>query len=127
MATDHDVVLGASGGLPEIGLLGLVFLPGRAPAARSWRATTVAAVCAPLVGLVVLFSVTDACPLYVTRGSGYCYYYFDMLGGWAASVAIAVGLDVLGIAFLLGVSAWQARLALHETHSARSARSRSDP
>ncbi len=117
----QDVALWASGALAFFGLLGLIFLPGRAPAAPLWRATAVTAICVPLVGVAVRFAVTDACPLYVARGSGHCFYDIDLMGGWAAAVAAAIGLDVLGVAFLVGVSVWQARLVPRDPRSARSA------
>ncbi len=69
------------------------------------------ALAAPFVAVALAYLLVTACPLYRTRGAEYCFYDFDMLGGWASGVAIAIGLDLLGIAFLLGVSARQARKA----------------
>jgi hypothetical protein len=62
-----------------------------------------------VLATVVHFAVTDACPLYVGRGSGYCRYSVDVMGGWATTVAVLVALDMLCVAFLLGVTGWQAR------------------
>jgi uncharacterized membrane protein YjfL (UPF0719 family) len=105
----QDVGVWASLGLAVFGLLGLVFLPSRPPSTALWRATIAVAIAAPFVGVASGFLMTSACPLYVTRGAGYCFYDVDLLGGWASAVAVMIGGDLLGIAFLLGISAWQAR------------------
>lgn len=102
-----EVVIWASCGLGAFGLIGLLVLPGHPPAAPLRHAAVAVALAAPFVAVALGSLLVEACPLYVTRGAGYCFYDFDMLGGWAAGVAI--GLDLLSIAFLLGVSAWQAR------------------
>jgi len=105
----QEVGIWASLGLAVFGLLGLVILPGRPPSSTLWRATAAVAIAAPLVGVGGGFLMTAACPLYVTRGAGYCFYDVDLLGGWASAVGTMIGGDLLGIAFLFGVSAWQAR------------------
>ena len=105
----QEVGIWASLGLAIFGLLGLVLLPGRPPARVLWRATLIVALLAPFAAAVLRFAVGAACPLYVTRGAGYCFYDVDLLGGWAAAVTVMLAGDLLGIAFLLGVSAWQAR------------------
>jgi uncharacterized membrane protein YjfL (UPF0719 family) len=105
----QEVGVWASLGLAVFGLLGLVFLPGRPPSRPLWWATAAVALAAPLIGVAGGFLMTAACPLYVTRGAGYCHYDIDLLGGWASAVGAMIGGDLLGIAFLLGVSAWQAR------------------
>jgi len=107
----QEVGIWASCGLAVFGLLGLVLFPGRPPARTLWRATLIVALIAPIAAAALRFAVGAACPLYVTRGAGYCFYDVDLLGGWAAAVTVMLAGDLLGIAFLLGVSAWQARRA----------------
>ena len=107
--TPQVVALWASGGLAVCGIAGLLVLRGRPPATRLLIAAGVVALLAPLVAGIVLLLLQVACPLYV-GGRGYCSYGgIDFLGGWSAGVAILVGLDLLGIAFLLAVSGVQAR------------------
>jgi hypothetical protein len=105
----QEVGIWTSCGLAVFGLLGLIVLPGRPPARPLWRATLTVALIAPFAAATLRFAVGAACPLYVTRGAGYCFYDVDLLGGWAAAVTVMLAGDLLGIAFLLGVSAWQAR------------------
>jgi hypothetical protein len=101
----------ASLGLAIFGLFGLLVLRGRPPARQLWRATVTVALIAPFAAATLRLAVGAACPLYVTKGAGYCFYDVDLLGGWAAAVTVMLAGDLLGIAFLLGVSAWQARRA----------------
>jgi len=105
----QEVGIWASLGLAVFGLLGLIALPGRPPARPQWRATVTTALIAPFAAATLRFAVGAACPLYVTKGAGYCFYDVDLLGGWAAAVTVMLAGDLLGIAFLLGVSAWHAR------------------
>ncbi len=58
----------------------------------------------PFAAAALLQAILDACPLYVTRGSGLCYYDFDLLGGWAAGVAFLFVADMLILAGLLWLS-----------------------
>ncbi len=105
----QEVGVWASLGLAVFGLLGLALAPARPPARPLGRATLIVALAAPVLATVLRFAVGIACPLYVTRGARYCFYDVDLLGGWAAAVTVMLAGDLLGIAFLLGVSAWQAR------------------
>lgn len=105
----QEVGIWASLGLAVFGLLGLALVPAHPPALPLWRATLVVALAAPLAATALRFAVGAACPLYVRRGARYCFYDVDLLGGWAAAVTVMLAGDLLGIAFLLGVSAWQAR------------------
>jgi hypothetical protein len=105
----QDVVVWASCALALFGLVGLLFLPGRGAPPPTWRAVVAVVVCAPLLATVVHLAITDACPLYVGRGSGYCRYTVDLMGGWATTVSALVALDTVCVAFLLGVTGWQAR------------------
>jgi len=110
----EHVVIYASAGLAMGGLLGLAFLRARGPVAPLRIAAIIVAASAPVTGLVALVSLQHACPLYVTRGSGYCYHTHDVLGGWTAGAAIALTLDLLVVAFLLAISARQSRLAIED-------------
>jgi len=101
----QDVVVWASIGLVLYGLVALFVLPAPAPAASWRRFGAVIVLCAPLLGLVTVSALQHACPLYVGRGSGFCFYYADVLGGWTAGAAIALSIDLLFVAFLIGVSA----------------------
>jgi uncharacterized membrane protein len=58
---------------------------------------------------LIFLLVQQACPLYVTRGSGYCFYDFDMLGAWASGVAFLAGIDALVLMTLFLVSGRQAK------------------
>jgi hypothetical protein len=68
--------------------------PGRAVASR--RDAVAAA--------ALLLAVQRACPLYVTRGAGLCYYGADLMGGWAAGVTFLFGVDMVILAALLCLS-----------------------
>lgn len=107
----QEVGIWASLGLAAFGLLGLLVFAGRPGARPLWRATWIVVLAAPLAAAALRFAVGAVCPLYVTRGAGYCYYDVDLLGGWAAAVTVMLAGDLLGIAFLLGVSALRARHA----------------
>lgn len=103
----QTVAVWASAGLAVCGLTGLFVLHASEPGERLFVAALLVAVLAPFVGAAALLLLQEACPLYV-RGRSYCFYDIDVLGGWSAGVATLIGLDLLGIAFLLVVSAWQA-------------------
>jgi hypothetical protein len=63
------------------------------------------------VGLAALISIQHACPLYVTKGAGACYYEHDVLGGWSAAAAILIALDTALIGVLLMISDWRTNRA----------------
>ena len=107
----QDVVAWASVALAVCGLVALFFFPAHGNATSLRRVAVVLVLCAPLLILLSLLSLQHACPLYVGRRSGFCYYQDDVLGGWSAAAAVAIGFDVLIIAVLVGVSARQSRLA----------------
>jgi hypothetical protein len=99
----YGVALWASGGLVVGGVIGLLFR-GRGPAeslrsAASWIL---------LLGLVaagmIAWLLLEACPLYITRGAGVCYYKNDVLGGWVSAVVFLFVLDVIAVAALLALS-----------------------
>lgn len=99
------VLMSASVGLAGSGLLAVLMLPSHTPARSLRRAAAVFLASAPLIGLVALLSIQHACPLYVMRGSGFCHYDEDVLGGWTAAAAVIIGLDMLLIALLLWITA----------------------
>jgi hypothetical protein len=102
------VLMLASIGMAASGCVAVYFVPAHAPAASLRRAAAATAATAPIVGLLALFSLQDACPLYVTRGSGFCHYDEDVLGGWTAAAAAIISLDLLVIALLLWITAVRA-------------------
>ena len=55
----------------------------------------------PLAAAALLLAIQEACPLYVTRGAGLCYYDIDLMGGWAAGVAFLFVVDIGILAALL--------------------------
>ena len=102
------VLMFASTGLAASGIVALYFVPAHVPTGSLRRAAVATAAIAPLVGLMALFAMQDACPLYVTRGSGFCHYNEDVLGGWTAAAAVIISLDLLVIALLLWITAIRA-------------------
>lgn len=87
------------------GSLGLLF--GRRRHSGEWpmrRDALWLVVLTPFAAAALLQAILDACPLYVTRGSGFCYYDFDLLGGWAAGVVFLFVADMLILAGLLWLS-----------------------
>jgi hypothetical protein len=58
----------------------------------------------PFAAAALLLAIQRACPLYVTRGAGLCYYDADLMGGWAAGVTFLFGVDMLMLAALLCLS-----------------------
>lgn len=100
-------LVSASGAMVTSGFISLWLLP-KGGSGRSLRAAALwTVVAAPLVGLGALVSIQHACPLYVTKGAGACYYQHDVLGGWSAAAAVVIALDTAFIAVLLMVSAWR--------------------
>jgi hypothetical protein len=104
-----DVAQWASAGLLLAGVFGATTTKARPPSSFLWHAAVVCAIVAPFGALLIFLLVQQACPLYVTRGSGYCFYDFDMLGAWASGVAFLVGLDGLVLMTLFAVSGQQAK------------------
>lgn len=105
------VLVSASSATVTSGFVSLWLLPkgGRGMSLRPAALGTLIA--APLVGLAALASIQHACPLYVTRGAGACYYADDVLGGWSAAAAVVITLDMVLIAVLLLVSDWRSNRA----------------
>ncbi len=103
-----DTILAASIFMGLAGLVGLVFLKGRQPAASLRRSAAAAILAAPFAAAFLTFALLSACPLYVTRDAGFCYYDFDLLGGWVTGVVGLFGIDLMFLAAVLFVSARQA-------------------
>jgi hypothetical protein len=104
-----DVARWASAGLLVAGSAGAATTKGRPPSSFLWHAAVACLVAAPFGALLIFLLVQQACPLYVTRGSGYCFYDFDMLGAWASGVAFLAGIDALVLMTLFLVSGRQAK------------------
>jgi len=102
-----DVATWASCALLVGGVLGLVVAPARGSRRSLRRAAGIVLAVAPVAVAVLLLLLRDACPLYVTRGSGFCYYDFDVLGGWTTGVAALFVVDLIVIATVLLLSARQ--------------------
>jgi hypothetical protein len=100
-------MISASVCLTVSGLIALCFFRPYSPVRTLRRTAAAIAVSAPVVGLLALLSLQHACPLYVTRGSAYCYYGDDVLGGWSATAALMLSFDLLVIGFLIWLSARQ--------------------
>jgi hypothetical protein len=105
----QDVGVWASVGLWAAGAISLVLTRGRPPSSFLWRTTIACLALAPFGAALLFLSVTQACPLYVTRGAGYCFYDFDMLGAWASGVTFLFVGDMIAVMALLLVSGVQAR------------------
>jgi hypothetical protein len=95
------VLTAASAAFVASGLLAAMLLPA-IERGRSLRPVIVALfLAAPLAGLATLLTVQHACPLYVTRAAGACFYEHDVLGGWSTGAAVLVGLDIAALAAML--------------------------
>ena len=99
----------ATMGLVAGGMIGLVVTRGKPPSSFLWHAVVGCLIALPFGALLFFLLIDQACPLYVTRGAGYCFYDFDMLGAWASEVTIFLSLDVLIVVALLLVSERQAK------------------
>jgi hypothetical protein len=97
----HHVGLWASIGLWVGWVFGLFVMRRRPPSRPLWRVALTCLALAPFGAALLLLSVQRACPLYVTRGAGYCFYGDDVLGGWAAGVTFLFILDMVAIAAML--------------------------
>jgi hypothetical protein len=58
----------------------------------------------PFAAAAFLLAIQSACPLYVTQGSGLCFYDIDVLGGWASEVTFLFVVDAMIVAGLLWVA-----------------------
>jgi hypothetical protein len=96
-------LVSASAAMAASGFVSLWLLP-KTGLESLRRVALVTFVAAPLLGIAALVSIQQACPLYVTRGAGACYYSEDLLGGWSAAAAVVITLDVVLIAVLLLLS-----------------------
>ncbi|MEO8476768.1 MAG: hypothetical protein ABI572_06915 [Actinomycetota bacterium] len=93
---------GFSVGIVVGGLLGLALTRRRARGTWPMRRDALwLLVATPFAAAALLLSVQEACPLYVTRGAGLCYYDVDLMGGWAAGVAFLFVVDMGILAGLL--------------------------
>jgi hypothetical protein len=99
-----DVAVWATCGLVALGLVGLLLRP-RGPARLLRRAAVGVLAIGPVAAATLAFLLVSACPLYVTRHAGFCYYDIDVLGGWVSKVIVLFILDVFALAVLLSVSA----------------------
>jgi hypothetical protein len=97
----QDVGVWASVGLWVGWVFGLFVMRRRPPSRPLWRVALTCLVLAPFGAALLLLSVQQACPLYVTRGAGYCFYDADVLGGWAAGVTFLFIVDMVAIAAML--------------------------
>ncbi len=102
-----DVAMGFSVGIVVGGGLGLVVGRRRESGERPMRRDALwLLVATPFAAAALLQAIQDACPLYVTRGSGLCYYDFDLMGGWAAGVVFLFVVDMLIVSALLWLGSW---------------------
>ena len=104
-----QVMVWISVGLAVGGCLGLIVLRGRPPSRtlKRWGVAFAATALPATFGLTLLLD--KICPMYVSgRDAGYCNYQgMDVLGGWVSAVALLFFADMVGLALLLVVSAWQ--------------------
>jgi hypothetical protein len=91
------------------GLIGLVLTRPRASREALRRIAIGVVASAPIVAVAVGLLLVEACPLYVTRGSGLCFHTSDLMGGWITGVAVIVGIDLLTVGALVAVAASQVR------------------
>jgi hypothetical protein len=91
------------------GLIGLVLTRPRASREALRRIAIGVVASAPIVAVAVGLLLVEACPLYVTRGSGLCFHTGDLMGGWITGVAVLVGIDLLTVGALVAVAASQVR------------------
>jgi hypothetical protein len=105
----QDVGVWASLGLWAGGAIGLVGTRGRPPSRPLRHAAVTSLVLAPFGAALLLLAVQQACPLYVMRGAGYCYYDVDLMGAWAGGVTMLFLMDMAAIVALLLISGTQAK------------------
>jgi hypothetical protein len=106
-----DTAVPATVALVVLGLVGLVLTRGRPPARALRRSALWVLVATPLAGAALTFALQGACPLYVTRHAGYCFYSADVLGGWVTGVVFLFVVDLLFVAGILYLSSVQAETA----------------
>jgi uncharacterized membrane protein len=104
-----DVAGWVSIGLVGGGVIGLVTTRGKPPSSLLWHVAVRCLVALPFGALLLLLLIQRACPLYVMRGAGYCFYDVDVLGAWAAEVTFFFCADVLLVVVLLLMSGRQAK------------------
>jgi hypothetical protein len=105
----QDVGVWASIGPWIGGAIGVLATHGRPPSATLWHVAVACLVLAPFGAALLVLAIQQACPLYVMRGSGYCFYEVDVLGAWASYVTFLFIVDVLVVVALLLISGKQAR------------------
>jgi hypothetical protein len=105
----QDVGVWASVGLWIGGTIGLVLTRGRRGSGPLWRIALTCLILTPFGATLLLLAVQQACPLYVMRGAGYCFYADDVLGGWAGGVTVLFILDSLAIVGLMLLAGWQTK------------------
>ncbi|MGE5227071.1 MAG: hypothetical protein ACM3OO_09385 [Planctomycetaceae bacterium] len=89
-------------GLVIGGLLGLVATRRRRPGEWPMRRDALWLLAAtPFAASAFLLAIQSACPLYVTKGSGLCFYDVDVLGGWASEVTLLFVVDAVIVAGIL--------------------------
>ncbi len=112
------VAEGFSVGIVAGGVVGLVVTRRREPGTWPMRRDAVWLLAlTPFAAAALLLAVQKACPLYVTRGAGLCFYDFDLLGGWAAGVAFLFVIDMLLLVGVLWLSPGRRRAAHAEGRS----------
>ncbi len=99
----------ASLGLVAAGTVGSLTMTGKPPASFLLHAAVGCSIALPFGALLLVLLIQQACPLYVMRGAGYCFYDVDVLGAWAAEVAFIFCADVLLVLVLLLVARQQAK------------------
>jgi hypothetical protein len=98
-----DVAGAFSVGIVVGGIAGQALTRRRRPA-HAWPMRRDAAwllVVTPFAAATFLQAILTACPLYVTRDSGLCFYNVDVLGGWASAVTFLFVVDMLILAGFL--------------------------
>jgi hypothetical protein len=91
------------------GFVGLIVTKPRAGGASTRRWAIGSAAAAFPMALALAFVLMEMCPPYVNRGAGICYWgNEDLLGGWISAVSLEMFLDVMFLAVVLAISAWQA-------------------
>jgi hypothetical protein len=89
------------------GLIGLVATRPHASRQTLRRIAIGLTASAPVVAVAVGLLLVEACPLYVTTGSGLCFHDLDLMGGWITGVAILVGSDLLTVGAIVAIAATQ--------------------
>jgi len=100
----QDVGVWASVGLCAGGFVGLIVTRPAPSLVPIWRAGVACLALSPFGAALLFLSVVEACPPYVTHRAGFCYYGFDMLGGWATGLTILFAVDVVVVAVLFFIS-----------------------